>query len=107
MSPRLFLLVTGTVVLLLWGLTDAMNNSCTYFGGDRFNPKVGDRRSGPEINLANCSWFGANACCKRTEVTSVFSEMQKLYGATEQCDNRLSYLMCYFCSPEQEIWLRE
>ena len=77
----------------------AFSGSCTYYGTGR--------QSMPESNLANCSWFGRNACCKRTEVTSVFAEMYKLYGATKECEDRMSYLMCYFCSPDQEIWFRE
>ncbi|XP_014779163.1 uncharacterized protein LOC106875502 isoform X2 [Octopus bimaculoides] len=70
--------------------------SCTYFDPRRF-PE-------PQHGLVNCSWYAPNACCKRTEVTSVFSNMYPLYGASKACMNRMNYLMCYFCSPEQGIW---
>ncbi|KAK2155278.1 hypothetical protein LSH36_244g04005 [Paralvinella palmiformis] len=63
-----------------------------------------DRVSSPESSLINCSWYASNACCKRTEVTSVFGEMYPLYGASKECSDRINYLMCYFCSPEQYIW---
>jgi Folate receptor family len=86
-------------VSLFWQSVWAGSQNCPYYGLDRM--------SAPENNLANCSWFGANACCKRTEVTSVFSDMFKLFGATKECEDRLSYLMCYFCSPDQGIWFRE
>lgn len=69
---------------------------CTYFGGARVSKN--------ENNLVNCSWYANNACCKRTEVTSVFGGMYPLYGATEECKNQVNYLMCYFCSPEQYMW---
>ncbi|XP_055342277.1 uncharacterized protein LOC129590873 [Paramacrobiotus metropolitanus] len=95
---RALWLAAGVIVLLLpW--TDAASNQCTYYGLDRY--------SEPEPNLANCSWFAGNACCKRTEVTSVFADMFQLFGATQDCLNRISYLMCYFCSPDQYIWFRE
>ncbi|CAE1328532.1 unnamed protein product [Acanthosepion pharaonis] len=70
--------------------------SCTYFDPHRF-PE-------PQHGLVNCSWYAPKACCKRTEVTSVFSNMYPLFGASEDCMNRMNYLMCYFCSPEQYRW---
>lgn len=70
--------------------------SCTYFDPRRF-PE-------PQHGLVNCSWYAPKACCKRTEVTSVFSNMYPLFGASEDCMNRMNYLMCYFCSPEQSRW---
>ena len=64
----------------------------------------GVRVSAPQGNLINCSWYADNACCQRTEVTSVFGDMYPLYGASTACTNHLNYLMCYFCSPEQYKW---
>ncbi|KAL5013722.1 hypothetical protein ScPMuIL_007992 [Solemya velum] len=72
--------------------------TCTYFEEERF--------AAPEVGLVNCSWYVQKSCCKRTEVTSVFSSMLPLFGATEACKNRMNYLMCYFCSPEQHRWYK-
>ncbi len=60
--------------------------------------------SAPQGNLVNCSWYSQNACCKRTEVTSVFGGMYPVYGASRECAQLLNYMMCYFCSPEQHVW---
>ncbi|KAK7502501.1 hypothetical protein BaRGS_00006454 [Batillaria attramentaria] len=64
----------------------------------------GDRYAKPEGGLVNCSWYSNQACCKRTEVTSVFSNIEPLHSATRSCRNQLNYLMCYFCSPNQHLW---
>lgn len=73
---------------------------CTYFEKTRF-PRF-------EQGLVNCSWYVSNSCCKRTEVTSVFSSNpMPLYLATQDCRNRLNYMMCYFCSPDQFNWYKE
>ncbi|XP_076451341.1 uncharacterized protein LOC143287283 [Babylonia areolata] len=69
---------------------------CTYFYNDRF--------AAPEGSLVNCSWYSHQACCKRTEVTSVFSNIEPLHSATRSCRNQLNYLMCFFCSPDQHLW---
>ncbi|XP_059172829.1 uncharacterized protein LOC131953599 [Physella acuta] len=66
---------------------------CTYFYDNR-SPLY-------EGGLVNCSWYTSKACCKRTEVTSVFSAMDPLYSASVLCRNYLNYLMCFFCSPDQ------
>jgi len=61
-----------------------------------------------EPGLVNCSWYVSNSCCKRTEVTSVFSSnMLPLYEANIDCRNRMNYMMCYFCSPDQFHWYKE
>ncbi|CAG5127674.1 unnamed protein product, partial [Candidula unifasciata] len=54
-----------------------------------------------EAGLVNCTWYSNKACCKRTEVTSVFSAMDPLYKATKLCRNYINFLMCFFCSPDQ------
>lgn len=69
---------------------------CTYFESHRY--------AIPELGLVNCSWYAQKSCCKRTEVTSVFSKMLPLYGASQGCQNQLNYMMCYFCDPNQYIW---
>ncbi|XP_025082769.1 uncharacterized protein LOC112557241 [Pomacea canaliculata] len=69
---------------------------CTYFYSDRV--------AKPEGGLVNCSWYSNQACCKRTEVTSVFSNIEPLHSATRACRNQLNYLMCFFCSPDQHLW---
>ncbi|XP_074655706.1 uncharacterized protein LOC141909219 [Tubulanus polymorphus] len=84
------------------GSTNGVDNtqkSCTFFGPGRF--------SSPESSLINCSWYASNSCCKRTEVTSVFSGMYPLHKASKSCANKLNYMMCYFCSPEQHLWYRK
>ncbi len=75
------------------------NKPCFYFSENRF--------SQPESSLINCTWYKSNACCKRTEVASVFLDMFTLNRASKQCMNLMNYMMCYFCSPEQYIWYRE
>ncbi|XP_060555180.1 uncharacterized protein LOC132716051 [Ruditapes philippinarum] len=72
---------------------------CTYFG----NTRVAKAEGG----LVNCSWYSHNACCKRTEVTSVFSNMLPLYMASKDCRNHINYMMCYFCSPDQYHWYKD
>ncbi|XP_077861598.1 riboflavin-binding protein-like [Saccoglossus kowalevskii] len=69
---------------------------CSYYGDSRY--------ASPEASLSNCSWYSQSACCKRTEVTSVFGGMYSLYGASTACQSRLNYMMCYFCSPAQGEW---
>jgi hypothetical protein len=64
------------------------------------------RFSQPESSLINCTWYKTNACCKRTEVASVFLSMFTLNQASQQCMNLMNYMMCYFCSPDQYIWYR-
>nr|XP_006824546.1 PREDICTED: uncharacterized protein LOC102807164 [Saccoglossus kowalevskii] len=68
------------------------------------NVKGDSRYASPEASLSNCSWYSQSACCKRTEVTSVFGGMYSLYGASTACQSRLNYMMCYFCSPAQGEW---
>ncbi|GAU89991.1 hypothetical protein RvY_02475 [Ramazzottius varieornatus] len=97
MNKSTWLLFLSLFLFSMWETSEAQ--LCPYYGADRI--------AEPEGNLANCSWFGKKACCKRTEVTSVFSDMFKLFGATKECEDRLNYLNCYFCSPDQEIWFRE
>ena len=66
------------------------------------------RYASAQPGLVNCSWFSSRSCCKRTEVTSVFSaNMPPLYQATTDCQNKMNYMMCYFCSPEQFHWYKE
>ncbi|CAF4942776.1 unnamed protein product, partial [Rotaria sp. Silwood1] len=69
---------------------------CRFFADDRY-PKV-------EKGLANCSWYEDDACCKRTEVASVFESMFTLHQASIQCRNMMNYLMCFFCAPDQYLW---
>ncbi|CAF1555852.1 unnamed protein product [Adineta steineri] len=69
---------------------------CRFFSDDRY-PKV-------EEGLANCSWYEKDACCKRTEVASVFESMYTLHQASTQCRNMMNYLMCFFCAPDQYLW---
>ncbi|RUS73955.1 hypothetical protein EGW08_018293 [Elysia chlorotica] len=66
---------------------------CSYFYNERSPTNEG--------GLVNCTWYKTKACCKRTEVTSVFAAMDPLYGATKLCRNYINYLMCFFCSPDQ------
>ncbi|KAK3576710.1 hypothetical protein CHS0354_005544 [Potamilus streckersoni] len=100
------------VVFLLWILTSTIAENvvtfehtddrklCTYFENTRHVEM--------EPGLVNCSWYTNAACCKRTEVTSVFSSnMMALYLATQDCQNRVNYMMCYFCSPDQYRWFKE
>lgn len=71
-------------------------NPCTYFENDRVAVGV--------EGLINCTWYSPQACCKRTEVTSVFSRMPPLFGASRECTNHVNYMMCYFCAPDQVHW---
>ncbi|GFN74273.1 voltage-dependent calcium channel subunit alpha-2/delta-3-like [Plakobranchus ocellatus] len=75
-------------------LFEKEEHNCTYF----YNA----RSPSPEAGLVNCTWYTSKSCCKRTEVTSVFAAMDPLYGASELCRNYINYLMCFFCSPDQE-----
>ncbi|XP_033107601.1 uncharacterized protein LOC117109389 [Anneissia japonica] len=72
---------------------------CSYYGEHRY--------AAPQSSLSNCSWFSNSACCRRTEVTSVLGGMYKINKATQECKNRLNYMMCYFCSPDQMDWYDE
>jgi len=69
---------------------------CRFFSDGRL-PQV-------EKGLANCSWYEDEACCKRTEVASVFESMFTLYRASTACRNMVNYLMCFFCAPDQYLW---
>ncbi|WAR14677.1 hypothetical protein MAR_004782 [Mya arenaria] len=76
------------------------NKQCTYFEKNRY-AKV-------EHGLSNCSWYIPETCCKRTEVTSVFSSnMMPLDHASLDCRNRMNYMMCFFCSPDQDQWYKD
>lgn len=69
---------------------------------------LGGGRSPKEAySLSNCTWYRENSCCERTEVASVFSEMPALLTNDQGCYNRMNYLMCYFCSPEQNLWYNQ
>lgn len=63
-----------------------------------------DRFPKSEKGLANCTWYEDDACCKRTEVASVFESMFTLHQASKQCRNMMNYLMCFFCAPDQYLW---
>ncbi|KAK7093770.1 uncharacterized protein [Littorina saxatilis] len=76
--------------------TEEEQKPCSYFYADRY--------AKPEGGLVNCSWYSNQACCKRTEVTSVFSNIEPLHSASRSCRNQLNYLMCFFCSPDQHLW---
>lgn len=66
-----------------------------------------DRLPEEEYSLSNCTWYRESACCKRTEVASVFREMPALLTKNKGCYNRMNYLMCYFCSPQQNLWYNQ
>ena len=66
-----------------------------------------DRTPAEAYSLSNCTWYRENACCKRTEVASVFSEMPALLTSDKGCYNRMNHLMCYFCSPKQSLWYNQ
>jgi hypothetical protein len=69
---------------------------------------IGGGRSPKEAySLSNCTWYRENACCDRTEVASVFSEMPALLTSDKGCYHRMNYLMCYFCSPAQNLWYNQ
>ncbi|XP_063408603.1 uncharacterized protein LOC134692112 [Mytilus trossulus] len=72
---------------------------CTYFEIDRY--------ATPTHGLVNCSWYAPKACCKTTEVISVFTTMFPLYEASQACQNQLNYMMCFFCDPNQRIWYNQ
>jgi hypothetical protein len=67
----------------------------------------GGRYPKEAYSLSNCTWYRENACCDRTEVASVFREMPALLTSDKGCYNRMNYLMCYFCSPEQKLWYNQ
>ncbi|KAF6023729.1 hypothetical protein EB796_017964 [Bugula neritina] len=69
------------------------------------------RMPSAQDGLINCTWYSSNACCKRTEVTSVFSGMLPLdtpstmdKTTAKHCRNLMNYMMCYFCDPNQASW---
>ncbi|RDD39115.1 hypothetical protein TrispH2_008838 [Trichoplax sp. H2] len=68
---------------------------CPYFGNAR-KPET-------HAGLSHCTWF-SKTCCRRTEVTSVFNNMPRLTSASAPCQQRMEYLRCYFCSPNQGNW---
>lgn len=88
--------IDGTRNAYRQALIDKNKIPCTIFGGDRYAQS--------HENLKNCSWYSQSACCRRTEVSSVFDSMPLFTGASAQCSALLNYLMCYFCSPEQYRW---
>ncbi|XP_070560545.1 uncharacterized protein [Ptychodera flava] len=97
-----FAFVSCFIVLL--GADEKINNEegaaiCVYYGNARI--------ASPQASLSNCSWYSNMACCRRTEVTSVFGGMYAPYGASQACQDRLNYMMCYFCSPSQRDWYDE
>ena len=66
----------------------------------------GGRTPKEAYSLSNCTWYKEQSCCRHTEVTSVFKAMMPLETSNSKCYNLMNYLMCYFCSPEQEYWFR-
>ncbi|XP_038076089.1 riboflavin-binding protein-like [Patiria miniata] len=83
-------------VFLIVFLSYVVGQVCTYYGNYRYAEQ--------QSNLSNCTWYRNMACCRRTEVSSVFGSMFKIHGETRQCKSRLNYMMCYFCSPSQVDW---
>ena len=67
----------------------------------------GERVPKEAYSLSNCTWYREDSCCERTEVASVFSEMPALLTSNQGCYDRMNYLMCYFCSPEQNLWYNQ
>ncbi len=63
-----------------------------------------ERRPEEQKGLANCTWYEGDACCKRTEVASVFESMYTLHQASKRCHDLMNYLMCFFCAPDQYLW---
>ena len=79
--------------------------------GQRVNPYFllpgSERKPKEAYSLSNCTWYRESSCCTRTEVTSSFLGMPHLATSSDDCRNRMNYMMCYFCSPDQYKWLRE
>ncbi|XP_072035373.1 uncharacterized protein [Amphiura filiformis] len=73
--------------------------TCVYYASARDATPQGD--------LPNCTWYRSKSCCKRTEVSAVMDSMAKIHENTKACANRLHYMMCYFCSPNQIDWYDE
>jgi len=99
-SPQLVLLVISALYAGFF-LTEssAQRQICSYYGAER-KPKE-------SYSLSNCTWFRERSCCTRTEVTSTFQGMPHLETSSDECRNRLNYMMCYFCSPDQYQWFRQ
>ncbi|CAF1049888.1 unnamed protein product [Didymodactylos carnosus] len=57
-----------------------------------------------QADLINCTWYKSEACCKRTEVASVFESMFTLHQCSTKCRNMINYMMCFFCDPNQFLW---
>lgn len=72
-----------------------------------FFSHLGQGRTPKEAySLSNCTWFKEQSCCRHTEVTSVFQAMMPLETSNKKCYDLMNYLMCYFCSPDQEQWYK-
>ena len=40
-------------------------------------------------------------------MTSTYAGMPHLDTSSNECHNHLSYMTCYFCSPDQYLWFRQ
>lgn len=77
----------------------AVKHYCPYFK---------NRAPSPQRNLQNCTWFRENSCCLNHELNEIFSTISTpLQAPSKECSKHTSYLMCYVCAPNQEIFYED
>ncbi|ESO00688.1 hypothetical protein HELRODRAFT_175671 [Helobdella robusta] len=60
-----------------------------------------------QLALKNCTWYSKNSCCLQHEIDVSFSRVKSLIGASEDCQKYTNYLMCYVCSPDQNLFYKK
>ena len=78
-------------------MTQMTDNYCPYFK---------NRPPSPQPDLKNCTWYRQNSCCLQTELDLIFPSVVPPLGANEKCLRYTNFLMCYVCTPDQNLYYK-
>ena len=73
---------------------------------DNYCPYFKNRPPVPQPNLKNCTWYKQKSCCLPTELDLIFPSVAPPLGASDQCLRYTNFLMCYVCSPDQNLFYK-
>lgn len=96
------LLFVGILTILTIG--GSINGDDTLATKENYCPYFKNRSPEPQPNLKNCTWYRDRACCLQTELDLIFPSVLPPLGASEKCLRYTNFLMCYVCSPDQNLF---
>ena len=73
---------------------------------DNYCPYFKNRPPSPQPDLKNCTWYRQNSCCLQTELDLIFPSVVPPLGANEKCLRYTNFLMCYVCTPDQNLYYK-